>query len=106
MIPFWKDGGLTVRMSAKIGSGKLTPSEQQGLWRLMLKLPSLRGRLQIVAAHSSSLAGLLEAYHDASVMLERLSKDGPRSDPALVIEYQSICSEIEADIIQYCLDQP
>ncbi|MBX5157807.1 MULTISPECIES: hypothetical protein [unclassified Rhizobium] len=93
-------------MSTRPGDGKPIPIEQQGLWRLMLKLPSLRGQLQILGRKSNSLGSLFEAYHDAATTLDRLLKDEFRSDPAMVREYEAICSEIEADVIRYCLDHP
>lgn len=77
---------------------------QRGLWRLMLKLPALRGRLQILATKSSSLNDLCEAYEEASLALERLLQDQQKADPFLVEEYETIRAEIESDIIQYVLE--
>ena len=76
---------------------------RRGLWRLMLKLPAMRGSLQILAPQSSCLVGLCEAYEDASVMLETLQKQGKDADLALLEEYITICVEIESDVIAYCL---
>lgn len=76
---------------------------QRGLWRLMLKLPALRGRLQILAARTEALSSLCEAYEDACVVLQQLRNSPHTSNPAMVGEYEAICSEIEAEIIRYCL---
>ncbi|MDE1154715.1 MAG: hypothetical protein PW735_03175 [Acidobacteriaceae bacterium] len=78
---------------------------RRGLWRLMLRLPGLRGKLQILAGRSESLAGLCEAYEDASVTLERMLREPGDANCAMIKEYQTICGEIESDVIQYCLTQ-
>jgi hypothetical protein len=78
---------------------------QRGLWRLMLKLPAVRGRLQLISTRSASLEGLCEAYEDASVALERLRARSGASPDTLVEEYETICSEIENDVIKLCLDK-
>ncbi|MCB5204035.1 hypothetical protein LH464_16325 [Neorhizobium sp. T786] len=70
----------------------------------MLRLPSIRGRLQILAGHSPSLMELCEAYGEASAALERLENGRLSQEAALIAEYRSVCSEIEADVIKYCLD--
>jgi hypothetical protein len=89
------------------GSTKRTPvgGEQRGLWRLMLKLPALRGRLQVLAAKSESLGSLCEAYEDASVTLDRLRNAPGDVNCPMVREYEILCAEIEADVIQYCLQR-
>ncbi|MDR7147956.1 hypothetical protein [Rhizobium sp. BE258] len=84
------------------GSG----TAQRGLWRLMLKLPAMRGRLQILAATSPSITDLFEAYEEASLTLERMSKDRPRSQCPLREEYETVCAEIESDVIHYVLGHP
>ena len=81
------------------GSG----AAQRGLWRLMLKLPAIRGRLQILAAKCSSLNDLCEAYEEASLTLERMVRDRAREDCPLVEEYETVCAEIESDVIHYVL---
>jgi hypothetical protein len=75
---------------------------QRGLWRLMLKLPAQRGHLQILGRRDP-LASLCEAYEDASVTLDRLRNIPGETDRPMVKEYETICSEIETDVIQYCL---
>lgn len=81
-----------------------TAAARRGLWRLMLKLPALRGRLQILATNSPSLNDLCEAYEEASMALERLLQKGEKADGPLTEEYRTICAEIESDIIQYVLE--
>jgi hypothetical protein len=77
--------------------------ETRGLRRLMLKLPALRARLQILQRESGSLAGLAEAYEDASVMYFSLLRNGNTADPIHVREYQQICAEIEDEVTRYCV---
>ncbi len=77
---------------------------QRGLWRLMLKLPSIRGELQILAARNHALDDLCEAYEDASVTLERIRKKPGNTDCPLVREYETICAEIETEVIKYCVE--
>ncbi|TCR91970.1 hypothetical protein [Rhizobium sp. BK376] len=76
---------------------------QRGLWRLMLKLPSIRGELQMFAARNRALDDLCEAYEDASVTLERIRKKPGDTDYTLVREYETICTEIETEVIKYCV---
>lgn len=81
----------------------LENAARRGLWRLMLRLPALRGRLQLLASRDEALSELFEAYEIASVTLQRLRTSG-ESLPGRVSEYENICSEIESRIIQLCLD--
>ncbi|WFR98137.1 hypothetical protein PR017_20485 (plasmid) [Rhizobium tumorigenes] len=81
-------------------------SAKRGLWRLMLRLPALRGRLQILTGRSDSLVDLCEAYEDASFTLDRMLREPGSANAAMIKEYQTICSEIESDVIQYCLERP
>ncbi|MDK4700899.1 MULTISPECIES: hypothetical protein [unclassified Rhizobium] len=82
-------------------AGHASKTAQRGLWRLMLKLPALRGRLQILAAQSRRLDDLFEAYEEASLALERFQREGKGN--RLVVEYEAVCRDIEADIIQHIL---
>lgn len=77
---------------------------QRGLWRLMLKLPAMRGRLQILATKSRPLNDLFEAYEEACFTLERLMRQPGDEHRPMVAEYETICAEIESDIIQYVLE--
>jgi hypothetical protein len=79
-------------------------AERRGLWKLMLKLPALRGQLQLLTAHSNSLGGLCEAYDDASTTLDRLRSKPSLKNSAMIAEYETICSEIETEVIEICLD--
>jgi hypothetical protein len=75
---------------------------QQGLLKLMLKLPALRGRLQLLAVSSKSLENYCEAYGEARAMLERLESGREVHDDGALDEYRTICSEIESDVVEYC----
>jgi hypothetical protein len=86
------------------GDTPSNPSGQRGLLRLMLRLPSIRGKLQILSGQSTVLAALCEAYGEASATLERLEKGQLTPEDDLLAEYRAICSEIEADVIRYCVD--
>ncbi|KAA0693282.1 hypothetical protein DTW90_25835 [Neorhizobium sp. P12A] len=77
-------------------------SSKRGLAKPMLKLPSLRGKLQDVVARNPVLSDLLEAYDEATAMLDRLEHQ-ICEDEALLVEYRSICTDIENDMIEQCL---
>ncbi|WP_349962395.1 hypothetical protein [Rhizobium sp. ZPR3] len=61
----------------------------------------MRGRLQILAARSRQFDDLFEAYEEASHALERFQREGKGS--RLVEEYEVVCRDIEADVIQHIL---
>ncbi len=71
----------------------------------MLKLPALRGRLQILAQKSMALKELCEAYEEAAMAHERLLKEDPTGRGEFALEYGGICLEIETDIIELVLEQ-
>lgn len=79
-----------------------TGTAQKGLWKLMLKLPALRGQLQILSARNTSLLALCDAFYDASSTLDTLRRD-PSVDNAIIREYETLCSEIEGEVIEICL---
>ena len=79
-----------------------TDTAQRGLWKLMLKLPALRGPLQLLSARNTSLLSLCDAFHDASSTLDSLRKD-PTVESAIIREYETLCSEIESEVIEICL---
>ena len=79
-----------------------TGTAQKGLWKLMLKLPALRGQLQILSAQNATMLSLCDAFHDASSTLDCLRKD-PKADAAIIREYEALCTEIEGEIIEICL---
>jgi hypothetical protein len=82
------------------GAGTANEFARRGLWRLMLRLPALRGQLQIVAAHNDDLNELFEAYEIAASALESFRRE---HNKVRVEEYESVCSAIEGDIIQHVL---
>ena len=75
----------------------------RGLKKLMLKLPALRGQLQIMGARNSDLMSLCGAFDEASDMLDRLRSAGPAANKALLREYEQVCSDLEADVVRLCL---
>lgn len=74
----------------------------RGLIKLMLRMPALRKRLQEVSTANPDMLSLCGAFDEASSTLDRLRKDGTRSDPAMVQEYESLCEQIEHEIIEIC----
>lgn len=77
-------------------------AKQRGLLKLMLKLPALRGQLQLLSARNMPFASLCEAYDEASSMLDRQRRRDPQ-DASMVAEYELICLEIEEEVISLCL---
>ena len=77
-------------------------SAQRGLWKLMLKLPALRGKLQIFSAQNSDILGLCEAFEQAHAMLEGLRK-AQAPDLRLIAEYENLCSDIENEVVELCI---
>jgi len=74
----------------------------QGLVKLMLKMPALRGRLQILSRRNPDVLDLCAAFGEASVTLERLLRENSPLEWEKIEEYRSICNEIESDIISLC----
>ncbi|ANL34802.1 hypothetical protein [Rhizobium phaseoli] len=70
---------------------------EQGLARLMMKLPATRATIRAAAASQSLLYELCGAYGEACSVLGRMRKDRS-ADPAIIAEYEIICAEIEADV--------
>ncbi|KQV27305.1 hypothetical protein ASC96_16000 [Rhizobium sp. Root1204] len=81
-----------------------TDTAQKGLWKLMLRLPALRGQLQILSVRNTSLLSLCDAFQDASSTLDSLRKY-PNADSAIIREYEILCSEIESEVIEICLSE-
>lgn len=77
-------------------------AKQRGLLKLMLKLPALRGQLQLLSGKNMPLASLCEAYDEAASMLDRQRRRDPQ-DTLMVAEYELICLEIEEEVISICL---
>jgi hypothetical protein len=75
---------------------------RRGLVKLMLKMPALRGRLQILSASNPGAFSLCGAFEEASSTLDRLRKEKSPVDQAVVREYEVLCTEIEEEIIELC----
>jgi hypothetical protein len=74
-----------------------------GLAKLMLKMPALRGKLQVLSAKHAELYSLCGAFGDASATLERLRRNQTNPDSAVIADYENLCAELEQDIIRICL---
>jgi hypothetical protein len=82
-----------------------TPSEAQinrrGLLKLMLRMPAVRDRLQLLSANDDVLA-LCGAFEDASATLERLQRERTSINFTAIVEYQELCRDIEREILEIC----
>lgn len=76
--------------------------ERTGLLRLILKVPAMRGSLQDLYARDACVRALCEAYGDACATLGRFRSD-PRATVSHVAEYETLCLEIESDLIERCI---
>ena len=77
--------------------------ERRGLMKLMLRMPALRGKLQLLSAANPELRGLCGAFEEASSTLERLRKENVPVNSTAINEYEILCEEIEAEIIEMCI---
>lgn len=68
----------------------------------MLKLPALRGELQMLSARNATLLSLCEAFNDASSTLDLLRRNGS-NDIKLIAEYEALCTELEEEVIGICI---
>jgi len=68
----------------------------------MLKLPAMRGQLQVLSARNNTLLSLCDAFDEASSTLERLRRNGS-NDLKLIAEYEVLCSDIEGEVIDLCI---
>jgi hypothetical protein len=93
------DFGVTDRklMSSEIDH------DRRGLMKLMLRMPALRGRLQLLSAANAEMLGLCGAFEDASSTLDRLRRENSPQDRATTKEYEALCEEIETQIIEMCI---
>ena len=80
-------------------------TDRLGLLKLMLKMPALRGQLQVFSARDAGLLSLCGAFGDASDTLERLRLADPEKNREIILEYEKLCAEIEEDVIQACLSK-
>ncbi|MRG57217.1 hypothetical protein GF108_16685 [Phyllobacterium sp. SYP-B3895] len=79
-----------------------TASAQRGLWKLMLRLPAMRGQLQVLSARNTTLQSLCDAFDEASSTLDRLRRNGSK-DLKLIAEYEMLCADIESEVIDICI---
>ncbi|NNU69745.1 hypothetical protein G9X67_31340 [Rhizobium sp. WYCCWR 11152] len=75
---------------------------RRGLLKLMLRLPSLRGELQLLWPSDPSFEALCEAYEDATATLERLVRRSDDGEDGLVEEYFGVCQALESDVAIRC----
>jgi hypothetical protein len=75
---------------------------ERGLARLMMRLPATRATIRAAAAEDPDLRELCGAYGEACTVLDRMRRDAS-ADPAIVAEYEIICREIEAEVMQTLL---
>ena len=75
---------------------------RRGLVKLMLKMPALRGRLQILSATNAGVFSLCGAFEEASSTLDRLRKERTLVEPSVIHEYETLCEDIEREIIDMC----
>ena len=75
---------------------------RRGLIRLMLRMPALRGRLQILSATNAGMFSLCGAFEEASATLDRLRKEKSRVEQSVIREYETLCEDIEREIIEMC----
>ena len=75
---------------------------RRGLMKLMMRMPALRGQLQILAVRDEHFLSLCGAFEDASITLEALQSVGSEREASKVSEYERVCSEIEAEVIAIC----
>ena len=75
---------------------------RRGLVKLMLRLPAVRGRLQILSATNAGIFSLCGAFEEASSTLDRLRSEDSQVDPIVLREYELLCEEIEQDILERC----
>lgn len=75
---------------------------EKGLLKLMLKMPALRGRLQIISVRNPDLLNLCGAFEEACLTLDRLVRENRPANRRQIEEYQNVCREIEDEIIAIC----
>lgn len=93
----------------RIGKAQKMPADvdynQRGLIKLMLKMPALRGRLQVLSKRSPELMNLCGAFEEASETLERLIHDDEMLNIDKIKEYKNVCQEIENEVIYFCSNE-
>lgn len=90
-------------MVRKEGVAHITrQAAEQGLARLMLRLPATRATIRAAAVSQPHLYELCGAYGEACAVLDRMRKDTSANN-SIVTEYEIICAEIEADVVRILL---
>jgi hypothetical protein len=87
--------------SPDAGVDMANTAAERGLWKLLLKLPTLRGRLQMLVARDPDVRSMCEAFDEATSTLERLKTAG-NGDPKLILEYTELCASIENEVADLC----
>ena len=92
-----------------MGRHRTDPENQEaarrGRTRLMLRLPAVRTQLHNVK-DGSSFDEIFEAYDAACSALERFRHSLDWRDRVLIEEYETVCAEIEADVVREFLRAP
>lgn len=83
---------------------QLLGAQKRGLLKLMIRLPALRGGLQILGAQPGLHGVIFLAYDQATSMLADLRATANERDCDLVLEYEAACRALETEIIHRCLD--
>lgn len=73
----------------------------RGLLKLMLRLPAFRSELQVIFARDDGLRDLCDAYDEATQVLSWM-RANPNADPAIVADYENVCSGIESEVVELC----
>lgn len=74
----------------------------RGLKRFMLRMPALRDKLQMLSTRKTEFFNLCGAFDEAVTTLERLREGSESPDPLIIAEYESICIDIESEIVRIC----
>lgn len=70
----------------------------QGLARLMMRLPATRPTIRAAVASDPELCELCDTYGEACAMLDIMRRDSS-ADPVMIADYEGICSDIEAEFL-------
>jgi hypothetical protein len=79
-----------------------TDYSRRGLVKLMLRMPALRGQLQVLGTRNPDFLSLCGAFEEASATLERLRGEHLNYMKSEIAEYENICQELEQEIISMC----
>ena len=75
---------------------------RRGLMKLMLRMPALRGQLQILAARDEHFLNLCGAFEEALITLDALKAKRMDDETPRIVEYERLCLEIESEVITIC----